>query len=302
MARCRPESSSTAWTSCRVSRMRRRRCARASGNCCHGPTWCSPAASRSTRRNADSIRTFIRFRRSVDVKHFAGGRTDPNRAADQRPIPRPRIGYCGVIDERIDLGLIRQVAWARRDWQFVMIGPVAKIDPASLPQAVNIHYLGMKTYAELPAYMAGWDVAIMPFAHNDATRFISPTKTPEYLAAGCPVVSTSIRDVVHPYGDEGLVAIADTPEDFVVAIAGAMTAGGRASVERARPRLQTMSWDRTFEAMKAHVDRIGAAAPVLTRARVARMRQPRDSTAAVSLIRRSSCSTTSSSAPGLRAV
>src|SRR5690606_28943889 len=103
-----------------------------------------------------------------------------------------RIGYAGVIDERIDLVLLDQVARARPDYQFVMLGPIAKIDPATLPQRGNIHYLGSKKYADLPRYLAGWDVAMMPFALNDATRFISPTKTPEYLAAGRRVVSTAI--------------------------------------------------------------------------------------------------------------
>ena len=89
-----------------------------------------------------------------------------------------------------------------------MIGPVVKIDPAILPRAENIHYLGSKSYQELPAYLAGWDLALIPFAINESTRFISPTKTPEYLAAGKPVISTPIRDVVTPYGDENLVHIA----------------------------------------------------------------------------------------------
>src|SRR4028119_1290728 len=101
-----------------------------------------------------------------------------------------------------------------------MIGPVVKIDPAVLPRRENIHYLGGKDYKELPAYLAGWDLAMLPFARNESTRFISPTKTPEYLAAGKPVVSTSIRDVVRPYGQEGLVRIADEPAEFIAAVEG----------------------------------------------------------------------------------
>src|SRR5204863_3186250 len=103
-------------------------------------------------------------------------------------------------------------------WHLVLVGPVVKIDPERLPRASNIHYLGNKPYAMLPEYIAGWDVAMLPFARNDATRFISPTKTPEYLAAGKPVVSTSIHDVVRPYGDKGLVTIADTEADFISAV------------------------------------------------------------------------------------
>src|SRR5205814_5837801 len=106
----------------------------------------------------------------------------------------------------------------RPDWQLVMIGPVVKIDPRDLPRRPNIHYLGAKSYAELPRYIAGWDVALLLFARNEATRYISPTKTPEYLAAGKPVVSTSIRDVVRPYGELGLVSIADTPAEFISAV------------------------------------------------------------------------------------
>ncbi len=115
----------------------------------------------------------------------------------------------------MDLSLLREIASARPDWQIVMLGPVVKIDPASLPQANNIHYLGMKKYAELPQYLAGWDVALLPFAHNESTKFISPTKTPEYLAAGLPVVSSSIRDVVQPYGEQKFVRIADGSQAFI---------------------------------------------------------------------------------------
>src|SRR5215217_6904329 len=103
-----------------------------------------------------------------------------------------------------------------------MLGPVVKIDESQLPRRPNIHYLGAKHYNDLPSYLAGWDVALLPFARNESTRFISPTKTPEYLAAGCPVVSTSIRDVVTPYGDHGLVRIADEPESFARACEAAL--------------------------------------------------------------------------------
>ena len=192
---------------------------------------------------------------SVDVAHFASGRAG-STPADQRAIARPRIGFCGVIDERMDIGLLEAVAARKPEWQFVMIGPVVKIDPATLPRYANVHYLGMKSYAELPAYLNGWDVAILPFARNDATRFISPTKTPEYLAAGCPVVSTSIRDVVRPYGEGGLVSIADDPAAFVAAIEYALTPAGRAGVQRAQGLLRTMSWDRTFGEMRTQIDRV----------------------------------------------
>ncbi len=139
------------------------------------------------------------FPSSVDVPHFGQAR-NLQEPADQAHIPHPRLGFFGVIDERMDIELLAGIAEARPDWHLVIIGPVVKIDPATLPQHENIHYLGGRDYKQLPAYLAGWDLAMLPFARNESTRFISPTKTPEYLAAGRPVVSTSIRDVVRPYG------------------------------------------------------------------------------------------------------
>ncbi len=155
---------------------------------------------------------------SIDRHHFARACDEIAEPTDQQAIPHPRVGFYGVVDERFDTELLRQLAHLRPDLHFVIIGPVVKIDPKDLPQAANIHYLGRRNYDDLPAYLSGWDVAILPFARNDATRFISPTKTPEYLAAGRPVVSTSIQDVVKPYGERGLVSIADSAEQFSKAI------------------------------------------------------------------------------------
>jgi glycosyltransferase involved in cell wall biosynthesis len=179
----------------------------------------------------------------------------PMRAPeDQAALPHPRLGYHGVVDERLDLSLLAAVADARPDWCFVIIGPVVKIDPASLPRRPNLHFLGARPYTRLPAYLSGWDVALMPFARNEATRFISPTKTPEYLAAGRPVVSTSIHDVVSPYGDLGLVRIADTPEDFVRACEATMTEDPSETRPRVDAFLAEMSWDETWSRMKALLD------------------------------------------------
>jgi UDP-galactopyranose mutase len=191
------------------------------------------------------------FPSSVDVAHFRKARAEQDEPHDQAPIARPRIGFTGVIDERFDIGLIGGLASRRPDWQFVMIGPVVKIDPAVLPRAHNIHYLGGKQYDELPSYLSGWDVAILPFARNEATRFISPTKTPEYLAAGRPVVSTSITDVVRSYGEAGLVHIADDAQTCVSAIETIMASGAdRAGwLKRVDEFLSRMSWDETFRAM-----------------------------------------------------
>jgi UDP-galactopyranose mutase len=201
------------------------------------------------------------FPSSIDYAHFARARAAAGTAdpADQSGIARPRLGFFGVIDERFDIELIEAVARLRPDWQLVLVGPVVKIDPATLPRRDNIHYLGMKSYEELPAYLAGWDVALLPFARNESTRFISPTKTPEYLAAGRPVVSTSIRDVVRPYGELGLARIADTPEEFVAACEAAMSEDASPRVERADAFLAQTSWDRTWSRMSELIDEVVAA-------------------------------------------
>lgn len=190
------------------------------------------------------------FPSSVDVPFFKSARTITEEPTDQAGIPRPRLGFYGVVDERLDVALLGQAAALRPDWQWVIVGPtVSKIDPATLPQAGNIHYLGGKDYGDLPKYLAGWDVALLPFARNDSTRFISPTKTPEYLAAGRPVVSTSIRDVVRPYGEIGLVRIADTPDEFVAACAAALAEDSEARLEKADAFLADLSWDKTWSQM-----------------------------------------------------
>ncbi|HEX2968088.1 MAG TPA: glycosyltransferase family 1 protein [Bacteroidales bacterium] len=190
------------------------------------------------------------FPSSIDQSHFESGigGKDP---ADQANIPHPRVGFFGVIDERFDTLLLDSLAMLMPQLHFIMIGPVLKIDPGSLPQHGNIHYLGQKNYFELPDYLAHWDVAILPFAKNESTRFISPTKTPEYLCAGKPVVSTSIRDVVLPYGELGLVEIADTPADFSTAILKLLNRGrDKEWEEKVKELLKSNSWDLTWLRMK----------------------------------------------------
>jgi glycosyltransferase involved in cell wall biosynthesis len=191
------------------------------------------------------------FPSSIDADHFRKAAAIENDPDDQAPIPRPRAGFYGVIDERTDIELLGQMADLRPQIQFIMIGPVVKIDPAELPQRPNIHYLGGKTYDELPGYLSGWDVAIMPFAMNESTRFISPTKTPEFLAAGKPVVSTPIRDVVRPYGEMGMVQIAGTAEEFVEAIDKALVQDSPERRAAADDFISQMSWDKTFNQMSA---------------------------------------------------
>jgi UDP-galactopyranose mutase len=190
---------------------------------------------------------------SVDVAHFGLARHPIPEPADQHGIRRPRIGFFGVLDERLDHQLLGDIAQRSPGWQFVIIGPVAKIDPSVLPSRPNIHYLGPKSYKDLPNYIAGWDVAMLPFARNEATRFISPTKTPEYLAAGRPVVSTSIADVVVPYGRDGLARIADTPDLFVDAIRAALCEPASRWLPRADAFLSGNSWDATWSRIAHHL-------------------------------------------------
>lgn len=196
------------------------------------------------------------FPSSVDVAHFAKARSGLETPADQASIPSPRLGFYGVIDERMDLELIAALADAHPEWSIVMVGPVVKIDPADLPRRDNIFYLGGKSYAELPAYLGGWDVALMPFAINESTRFISPTKTPEYLAGGRPVVSTAIVDVRRHYGDLDAVIVADTHREFIAGCetALALSRSGKGWLKPVDALLSQLSWDRTQEQMARLVD------------------------------------------------
>jgi UDP-galactopyranose mutase len=196
------------------------------------------------------------FPSSIDAEHFKQARTITEERAEQKSIPRPRFGYYGVIDERIDIRLLAEIADLRPDWQFVMVGPVVKISDEDLPRRENIHYLGGKSYQDLPAFLADWDVAIMPFAINESTRFISPTKTPEYLAAGKPVVSTPIRDVVRPYGEMNLVHIASTAEEFVAAGEKALQENDAKKLLEIDEFLAQMSWDKTWQQMNGLIDEV----------------------------------------------
>ncbi len=201
---------------------------------------------------------------SIEVAHFAQAQKSAQDPGDQARIPHPRAGFYGVVDERFDIALLAEVARLRPNVHFIVIGPVVKIDSASLPQAANIHYLGSKTYQQLPGYLANWDVALLPFAQNEATRFISPTKTPEYLAAGKPVVSTPIRDVVRGYGDQGLVAIAATSQEFAEAIDRALAPQSSSWRDAVARKLAETSWDSTWASMQREmdlIDRVAALSP-----------------------------------------
>ncbi|HSU18894.1 MAG TPA: glycosyltransferase [Acidobacteriaceae bacterium] len=195
------------------------------------------------------------FPSSIDREHFALARMPQADPPDQAQIPHPRFGFFGVLDERLDRDLLRDVAQQHPEWHFVLIGPVVKVHPEDLPHASNIHYLGQKDYAELPVYIANWDVAMLPFARNASTRFISPTKTPEYLAAGKPVVSTPIHDVVKPYGDLGLVQIAGNAQEFAAAAETCLRGQGSEWLAKVDRFLAGNSWDKTFEHMWKEIQR-----------------------------------------------
>jgi UDP-galactopyranose mutase len=195
------------------------------------------------------------FPSSVDAAHFrvarAGEKSGVSEPHDQAGLPHPRLGFFGVIDERLDLPLLDFIAQAHPEWQIVLVGPVVKIDPTTLPRSQNIHYFGQQSYQDLPRYLAGWDVCLLPFARNEATRFISPTKTLEYMAAELPIVSTPITDVAEPYGD--ILYLGDTPEEFLAACEAALAAGPEERARRAvqmRQVLAGTSWDVTVSAME----------------------------------------------------
>jgi glycosyltransferase involved in cell wall biosynthesis len=204
---------------------------------------------------------------AVDARHFSRERaladTDAMRRAGelQGAIPAPRLGFFGVIDERLDIGLVDRVAKSDPLWQLVMVGPVVKISPGDLPRRPNIHWLGQQSYDLLPQLVAGWDVCLLPFALNDATRFISPTKTLEYMAAEMPVVSTPVRDVAVLYGSD--VRIADGEDAFVQACRDALAESPEARLARIRGMQATVarySWDNTAETMRRAIDEAVACA------------------------------------------
>ena len=206
-------------------------------------------AKRSLHRNV------YLFPSSIDKEHFSKARNlQTNCPADQKAISHPRLGFFGVIDERMNMELVEEMARLRPHWQFIMIGPVVKIEPSTLPAQPNIHWLGSKDYQQLPEYLAGWDVGLMPFALNDSTRFISPTKTPEFLAAGLPVISTPITDVVRPYGEMGLVEIATQASDFIEKAEMLMNRKKADWLEKVDRYLKRQSWDKTWLQMKKKID------------------------------------------------
>jgi glycosyltransferase involved in cell wall biosynthesis len=199
----------------------------------------------------DHHKNIYPFPSSIDKKHFGAARQIRQEPADQAKIPSPKFGFYGVIDERFDIELVKQVAERKPDWQFVLIGPIVKIDPETLPRRNNIHYLGGKKYNELPAYLSGWDIAMISFALNESTQYISPTKTPEYLAGGKPVISTPIKDVVNSYGKTGLVHIINNPDEFIdTATKELATTDKQSWLQKVDRHLANESWEITVNSMR----------------------------------------------------
>ncbi len=184
----------------------------------------------------------------VDVAHFA------RASCPDLPVPasiaslgKPVIGYYGVIDERIDYELLASVAAALPEAALVMVGPVVKVDPRELPQAPNIHWLGQRSYDELPANVKGFDVCLMPFALNEATEYINPTKTLEYMAAGKPIVSTAISDVKHHFAP--VVEVAESREEFIAAVRRALAAPNAERIARGLAEARDTTWERVVSRM-----------------------------------------------------
>lgn len=203
------------------------------------------------------------FPSSVDLAHFRQA-LDRNIAYPAlRSLARPRLGYYGVIDERFDVDLVARIADTHPGWQIVLVGPVAKVDPAMLPSRHNIHYMGFQPYSALPQFLAAWDVCLMPFRLNEATRFISPTKSLEYMAAEPPIVSTPIKDVVDPHGD--VVDIANSPEEYIAACERALNMQGpqmQQKIRLMRERLAHTSWNTTAAQMHALLEQLDHDEPV----------------------------------------
>ena len=216
---------------------------------------------RSLQRAKQSLHTNVHcFPSAVDHEHYAQARRiDQIDQIDQAAIPHPRIGFFGVLDERLDTDLIAAVADRRPDWHFVFIGPIAKIDEDELPRRPNVYFLGPKPYSQLPSYLAGWDAGLMPFAMNEATRFISPTKTPEFLAAGVPLVSTPIADVVSSW--PGVVAVAAGPGAVEAALQRVMDVPRAAWLTQVDSALAGVSWDESWAAMQKLIDNHTARVP-----------------------------------------
>ena len=188
----------------------------------------------------------------VDAEHFSKARlAETEVPAEVERLPRPVFGYFGVIDERLDYALLAQIAHEMPDASIVMVGPFAKVEQQSLPHLPNIHWLGQRAYTELPALVKSFDVCLMPFALNEATQYINPTKTLEYMAAGKPVVSTAVPDVLHHFTP--IVDVAQTATQFIAAIQSAARSPRADLIQQGIDRANGASWDSIVSAMRGHM-------------------------------------------------
>jgi len=197
------------------------------------------------------------FPSSVDISHFRQALDRNIALPSQQELGKPRLGFYGVIDERFDPEIVQQMADAHPEWQIVLVGPVVKIDPKTLPQRANISYMGQQSYTELPQFLAAWDVCLMPFAMNESTKFISPTKSLEYMAAELPIVSTPVKDVVDLHSD--VVAIASTPAEFIAACEHALNMSATEKlklIRLMRDKLSRTSWTATSDSMHALLEQL----------------------------------------------
>lgn len=188
----------------------------------------------------------------VDVDHYGTARLDETQVpASVALLPRPVFGYFGVIDERLDYGLLTTLAECFPEASIVMAGPFAKVERTELPDRPNIHWLGQQSYSDLPALVKGFDVCLMPFALNEATKYINPTKTLEYMAAGKPIVSTAIADVVRNFTP--IVEVAHSRDGFLEAVERAWREPDPALIEHGVARAADASWDAIVGAMRHHI-------------------------------------------------
>jgi glycosyltransferase involved in cell wall biosynthesis len=189
----------------------------------------------------------------VDVVHFGKARLSSTALPEEvRDLEGPILGYFGVVDERLDYDLIGKLAAARPDWHIVMVGPTAKVDPAEFPQAPNLHWLGGRDYSQLPAYTKAFDVALMPFALNEATEYINPTKALEYMATATPIISTPVPDVVSNFAT--VVKISENSNEFVELCVAQACQIDKIAVERGLKMANENTWDAIVAKLEKHIE------------------------------------------------
>jgi glycosyltransferase involved in cell wall biosynthesis len=190
----------------------------------------------------------------VDVKHFSQARSPETQVPEDVQFDEGKfvLGYFGVVDERFDYSLIARLADADENWEVVIVGPVCKVDPSTFPQRKNLHWLGRREYAELPAYTKAFDVCLMPFAINEATEFINPTKALEYMAAGRPIVSTPVPDVVSNFGR--MVKIAQTQDEFITLCQQQVFEPDESAIKRGIRMVEENQWETIVQKMENHIE------------------------------------------------